>query len=216
MIVDPEIDWRMQVYGGLGGATRKLPPRSVREEILERQGNSCIYCEGEFDQYSEYKGNPVMLNVEWDHFVPYSYTFSNNKDNFVASCQVCNKLKSDSVYKTLNEAREDILPRRWPATRSKSKIDNRKENSSDFQSREHSAMDHIMTSGGTVCNCCQLKLHEYFFPAGSTRRTCIACQRDCRGVKRCNLGRLWGCESCVDSTSPHPTTGHGGKQRMIG
>lgn len=75
----------------------------------------------------------------------------------------------------------------------------------------------VLQAFGTTCSCCKLNLHEYFYPRGSDRRTCIACQRDCRGVKRCNLGRLWGCGACKeDSTdSPHPTTGHGGTQRLI-
>lgn len=214
MIFDRDVDWRLQVYGGFGGVSkRKLPSKVVREAVLKAQGNRCIYCEGEFDQYSDYKGIPTILNVEWDHFVPYAFTGSNNADNFVASCHLCNRLKSDAHYKTLDQARGDILPRRFIGTRGIVEKLGAEENIEDFQSRACSPIQHILDRGGRQCDCCQLNLHEYFYSEGSTRRTCIPCQRDCRGVKGCNLGRLWGCENCPQT--PHPTVGHGGKQRLL-
>ena len=52
------------------------------------------------------------LKVHWDHKIPYSYAQDNRDINFVASCSVCNLMKHDRMFETLDEARE-YLQTRW-------------------------------------------------------------------------------------------------------
>lgn len=47
----------------------------------------------------------VVLQVNWDHKVPFAYSQNNGNQNFVAACQICNRLKSRIMFNSLEEAR---------------------------------------------------------------------------------------------------------------
>lgn len=92
---------------------RRLPSRSERAACLERQEGRCIYCDRPFGSYERRKGKFVRLRVNWDHFVPYVYSANNSDINFVAACQICNHIKSDKMFQTIDEARVHIQVTRY-------------------------------------------------------------------------------------------------------
>ena len=84
---------------------RRRPKEEEKRTILELQGNRCLYCDRLFGSAVANKGKLVVLHVNWDHFVPYSYSQNNYAYNFVAACQICNGIKSNLMFKTLEEAK---------------------------------------------------------------------------------------------------------------
>lgn len=85
-------------------ATRRaLPKASSRKNILLRQRNLCIYCGIQFGEWIIHKNKPYYIKPNWDHVVPYSYCFNNSDKNFVASCFVCNGIKSDKIFDTFQQ-----------------------------------------------------------------------------------------------------------------
>ncbi|MFD3814968.1 hypothetical protein ACFWRZ_07870 [Streptomyces rubiginosohelvolus] len=114
-------DWRRDVYqrhGTAGSRSRKGPTASERLAIVSRQGYVCLYCElpiGSKVHRSatrRHRAGMVILVANWDHFVPYSYLQSNPSANWVLACHVCNGIKSDAMYPSVDAAREAILPKR--------------------------------------------------------------------------------------------------------
>lgn len=96
---------------------RKSPPAALKAAILEQQENRCIYCERRFGSWVRRRSAPrsglsIRLLVTWDHFVPFSFVRSNPDENFVAACQVCNGIKRDKLFGTVEEARVFIATRR--------------------------------------------------------------------------------------------------------
>lgn len=67
----------------------KCPERVKRRLIIEQTGR-CIYCNCSL----------VDAAIEYDHFLPFSYSGSNNENNWVASCRKCNRLKSSRVFRS--------------------------------------------------------------------------------------------------------------------
>lgn len=98
---EPEI-WKRECDAD---GSRSRPAAWLKKEILEQQENRCLYCERMFHSWVHRKKKAIRLTVCWDHFSPYSYSRDNGGDNFVAACQVCNGLKSNKIFETLEEAR---------------------------------------------------------------------------------------------------------------
>ncbi len=98
-------------YALTGSGQRRRPTSSQREDILNRQGNRCLYCDNEFGARVRRLGKPVVLQLNWDHFVPYAYGQTNDGANWVAACHVCNGSKSGRMFDTVNEARIYIRER---------------------------------------------------------------------------------------------------------
>ena len=86
-------------------ANRSRPSRAAQQEILLRQDDRCLYCERLFGSWARRNGKPLQLSVCWDHFAPYSYSRDNQDLNFVAACQVCNGIKSNRIFETIEQAR---------------------------------------------------------------------------------------------------------------
>lgn len=91
---------------------RKLPPVKDRQRKLEEQENKCFYCDVEFDSIRWRKGRAIRIRIHWDHKLPYAYSQNNHSENFVAACHVCNAIKSDKVFQTVEEAQIYLLDRR--------------------------------------------------------------------------------------------------------
>lgn len=98
----------------LGAPKRKRLPKKVRESILKRQGHRCIYCGVSFDDFYMRKrtGKIHKYKIHFDHFVSWNYSRNNHKDNFVAACNVCNLIKGDKYFPTMEETRKYILSKR--------------------------------------------------------------------------------------------------------
>jgi hypothetical protein len=91
---------------------RRKPSPKECAEVIDLQEGRCIYCEMQFGGYALREGRAIKLKVVFDHFVPYSFTQNNYAYNFVASCHICNGIKSDKCFPDLEEARAYICNRR--------------------------------------------------------------------------------------------------------
>ena len=87
---------------------RKQPPKREQRLILAEQNLRCYYCLERFGTLKFRVGTPIILSITWDHQVPYAFSCNNESKNFVAACQVCNGIKSDHIFKELEEARSFI------------------------------------------------------------------------------------------------------------
>ncbi len=93
---------------------RNTPTQYEKKDILESQEGRCFYCDLEFGSvvWDNRKKKARTLKINWDHFTPFAYGFNNKATNFVASCDICNKLKSAKVFNTIEEARK-YMEKRW-------------------------------------------------------------------------------------------------------
>ena len=87
------------------GSKRKKAKKKDKKDILYVQNNRCLYCEMEFGSSYFYKGKRQNRRVNWDHLVPFSYSQNNYSYNYVAACNLCNSIKSNLVFQTVDEAR---------------------------------------------------------------------------------------------------------------
>lgn len=91
---------------------RRLPKMSERKAQLEIQDNKCFYCFRTFGTFVFRNSRAIRVNLCWDHALPFALTQNNDATNFVASCQVCNGIKTSLVFRTVEEARIHIQQRR--------------------------------------------------------------------------------------------------------
>lgn len=90
---------------------RNIPKKKVRDFILETQSYRCFYCWRRFGQTVFRESRSIRLKIAWDHVNPYVYSLDNRNSNFVASCQICNGIKSSLIFKDADEARIHITER---------------------------------------------------------------------------------------------------------
>ena len=91
---------------------RRVPRKAEQASILAEQDYRCIYCERAFGSQGIRRNKPVTLMVHWDHSIPYTYSANNKACNFVAACHVCNGLKSDLIFRDIDDARLYLKTRR--------------------------------------------------------------------------------------------------------
>jgi 5-methylcytosine-specific restriction endonuclease McrA len=84
---------------------RKQPSPTERREILQEQGGCCAYCDVPFGGQRRYHGRLRRLSLVWDHFVPWSMMRNNEARNFVASCSLCNGIKTNCVFDSIEDVR---------------------------------------------------------------------------------------------------------------
>lgn len=80
-----------------------------RDRVVADQGGLCIYCGLWFGSTVTRRGKESVLQVHMDHLVPFCWDGNNN---VLAACQVCNGIKHDLIFRTLEEARAMIQIRR--------------------------------------------------------------------------------------------------------
>ena len=97
-----------------GKHKRGYIPAKVKRKILKQQKNKCIYCGEDLDGFihNKKKDRVVELRTHFDHFVSWNYSRNDGKSNLVASCQICNGIKSDHYFQNITCARKYILERR--------------------------------------------------------------------------------------------------------
>lgn len=91
---------------------RRQLTKAKKKDILNEQNFSCFYCRRRFGSLAKRGKKLIRLRINWDHIVPYSYSFNNSAENFVAACHICNSLKSDYVFNSLEEAQVFLELRR--------------------------------------------------------------------------------------------------------
>jgi 5-methylcytosine-specific restriction endonuclease McrA len=103
----------LSVYGRPigGGVGRRRPGAKLKQEILQKQANCCLYCGLPIGGMVLRRGRVSSTSINWDHFIPYSYLYANPQTNWVASCNICNGIKHSKVYETLAEAQRAIRTR---------------------------------------------------------------------------------------------------------
>lgn len=91
---------------------RRKPSIEVREHILIEQRGACFWCLLPLDSTIWQGQRSIDYELEWDHAVPFAYLQASPAGNWVASCQICNAVKSDLRFRSVEEARRHIKDRR--------------------------------------------------------------------------------------------------------
>ena len=73
----------------------------LKKRILAQQENRCAYCD-----------ENITGRACFDHVVCWSYCGNNDESNLVAACNICNGIKSNLVFNTLEEARNYVIGKR--------------------------------------------------------------------------------------------------------
>ena len=90
------------------------PNLQIRMKILKFQEWKCIYCGLKFGTKILKDNIPIILRLNWDHFIPRKYLKKEyilesykkdwNNENFVAACHICNTIKNDKVFNSIFQA----------------------------------------------------------------------------------------------------------------
>lgn len=91
---------------------RHQPIKQIKDQILREQDNRCYWCSRKFEQSYIRDGKVKFLEIHWDHKIPFSFEQANRDDNWVASCNICNLLKSSFIFKKEEECRRYLL-KKW-------------------------------------------------------------------------------------------------------
>jgi hypothetical protein len=95
---------------------RKIPPIDDQVRILSEQNHRCFWCRSPFDgvavRITRRSQKILKLMPCWDHVQPFAWSYNNAPLNFVASCSVCNGIKSSKMFQGLEETRDYIMKRR--------------------------------------------------------------------------------------------------------
>lgn len=78
--------------------------KAEKRQILEIQGEGCLYCGRKPGERYQIKGNPRIyyLRRHWDHIIPWVHIYQ-TANNMAASCNICNSSKSDKVFYDMRE-----------------------------------------------------------------------------------------------------------------
>ena len=78
--------------------------------VIELQGHICAYCTLPFGSvYKDKKGRERITTVVADHWIPWAVGGDSIGANCIAACDLCNHLKTDHVYDSLQSASRDLL-----------------------------------------------------------------------------------------------------------
>jgi len=92
--------------------SRRRFSKNEKQSILMEQDFRCIYCDMYFGVlYEKKSGRLCKTTVHFDHFIPFTHSQNNKKDNIVAACNICNAFKGDKMFNSIEEAKIYILNR---------------------------------------------------------------------------------------------------------
>lgn len=77
---------------------RRKPGPTRKKKILEEQDGRCFWCELTIGYTYAREGRVYKTKLAWDHVLPYSFGANNHDENFVASCNLCNSIKSNLIF----------------------------------------------------------------------------------------------------------------------
>jgi len=83
-------------------------PESVVIEVQYRDGYKCVYCDRGGRGCYDLWGSMCI-----DHFIPKARGGTDDMDNLKLACRVCNEMKKDDVYPTVEAVRRALAP--WMA-----------------------------------------------------------------------------------------------------
>lgn len=90
---------------------RRKPSPHERSMILAHQDYRCFYCGHSLSAIYTQGVKTFRAKIHWDHQLPFAFSQDNRVDNFVASCNVCNLLKSSKIFETVEDARVYLVHR---------------------------------------------------------------------------------------------------------
>jgi HNH endonuclease len=96
-------------WSTMSSTGRRSCPPALRVGILARQHHLCLYCGLRFGSVISRAHALTLTTVEYDHLVPYSYCLSNDENNWVAACNVCNQAKTDKLFSSIGDAAVHIM-----------------------------------------------------------------------------------------------------------
>jgi 5-methylcytosine-specific restriction endonuclease McrA len=93
-----------------GTFRRKKPTLAHQRALIERQRGRCFWCGYLFGSHWVSPGNRLRkLMPVFDHFVPFAYTGSCDDREFVASCSICNGIKTSHMFDSEDECRAYVV-----------------------------------------------------------------------------------------------------------
>ena len=88
------------------------PMKGVIERATEKQGHVCLYCQLPFGTVVSTRTGDKTQTPVADHYVPVAWYNMRSEDNIVAACQICNTLKADILFESVQEAWRYIAQKR--------------------------------------------------------------------------------------------------------
>ena len=82
---------------------------NIIDDLLKNQKGKCFYCKIEIINSNYYNEDDYKCVATIDHFYPIHRGGEDNITNFVASCNVCNKFKSNIIPKISIEKAKEIF-----------------------------------------------------------------------------------------------------------
>lgn len=85
---------------------------ATKRRIIEQQKNRCFWCGTNLNGYYILRGRMNKTRTHFDHVVPFVYQQNDSEENLVASCNICNGIKSCLVFESNEACRHYILKKR--------------------------------------------------------------------------------------------------------
>lgn len=95
IIIKQEVSFTKKNY-------RKRIPEKIKKEFFKSGKAECTYCGCDL----------TLENIQFDHFIPFCFNKSNFHKNRVPICGLCNRIKSDNIFNTIEEAKNYIAKRK--------------------------------------------------------------------------------------------------------
>ena len=89
---------------------RKAITTKERRGLIEQQNNRCFYCDCDLGGYYIRNNTLRKIKAHIDHVHPFSAV--GNATEFVAACNVCNQIKSNKVFSSMDELIDHIKNRK--------------------------------------------------------------------------------------------------------
>jgi len=103
-----EKKWKRTKIEAVRPTCRRQPKAEIKREILEQQQGKCYWCNREFDLPYWRSSKIRYLKVNWDHKIPFAFEQRSRDNNWVASCEICNKSKYNHLFENDDECKEYV------------------------------------------------------------------------------------------------------------
>ena len=80
-----------------------------KNRIIKSQDNKCYYCGEDLKRLYFRKGKIKLTKINFDHVIPFSFSHINGE--MVASCNLCNSIKHDKIFKNIDDIKVYIANR---------------------------------------------------------------------------------------------------------
>lgn len=81
---------------------RRHLPEVLKQSINKEFQHRCTYCWLPLGSVLVRRGRYFLQEPNYDHFKSLASSHNNNVSNYVLSCSVCNVLKGDGIYESLD------------------------------------------------------------------------------------------------------------------